>query len=58
MSEDPTEEFIDTIKPPEFKDVEGSDALQLQLKTSLVCDYARYECATTRLDFKPTLMYA
>lgn len=27
MSEDPTEEFIDTIKPPEFKDVEGSDAL-------------------------------
>lgn len=58
MSEDPTEEFIDTIKAPDHKDVEGVEALQLQLKTSLVCDFARYECATTRLDFKPTLMYA
>jgi hypothetical protein len=29
MSEEPTEEFIDTIKAPEHKDAEGSDPLQL-----------------------------
>jgi len=23
-----------------------------------VCDYARFECATSRMEFKPTLMYA
>ena len=27
MNEEPTEEFIDTIKAPDHKDVEGADAL-------------------------------
>jgi hypothetical protein len=58
MNEDPSEEFIDTINAPDHKDVEGSEKLGLNLKTSLVCDYAKYECTTQRLDFKPTLMYA
>lgn len=58
MSEEPNTELIDTIKPPDFLDAEGVEPLQLALKTSLVCDYAKYECVTTRLDFKPTLMYA
>jgi hypothetical protein len=45
------------LPEPEHDKVEGSER-SLALKTSLVCDYARYECATTKMDFKPTLMYA
>jgi hydrocephalus-inducing protein len=57
MSEEETAELVDTIKEPEHEKEEGSER-SLALKTSLVCDYAKYECATTRMDFKPTLMYA
>lgn len=56
-SEEATAELVDTIPEPEHEKIEGSER-SLALKTSLVCDYARYECATTRMDFKPTLMYA
>jgi hydrocephalus-inducing protein len=56
-SEEATAELIDTIPEPEHEKAEGSER-SVALKTSLVCDYARYECTTTRLEFKPTLMYA
>lgn len=56
-SEEATAELIDTLPEPEHEKVEGSER-SLALKTSLVCDYARYECTTTKMDFKPTLMYA
>jgi hydrocephalus-inducing protein len=56
-SEEPTAELIDTVPEPEHEKLEGSDRI-VALKTTLVCDYARYECVTTRMDFKPTLMYA
>jgi len=56
-SEEATAELIDTIPEPEHDKTEGSER-SVALKTSLVCDYARFDCATTRLDFKPTLMYA
>lgn len=56
-SEEPTAELVETVPEPEHDRVDGSERT-VALKTSLVCDYARYECATTRLDFKPTLMYA
>jgi len=56
-SEEATAELVDTVPEPEHEKVEGSERA-LALKTTLVCDYARYECATTRMDFKPTLMYA
>ena len=56
-SEEATAELVDTVPEPEHEKVEGSDRV-LNLKTTLVCDYARYECATTRMEFKPTLMYA
>jgi hydrocephalus-inducing protein len=56
-SEDPTAELIDTIAEPEHEKVEGSERQQT-LRTTLVCDYAKYECQTTQISFKPTLMYA
>ena len=56
-SEEATAELVDTVPEPEHEKVEGSDRV-LNLKTTLVCDYARYECTTTRMEFKPTLMYA
>jgi hypothetical protein len=56
-SEDATAELVETVPEPENVREEGSER-SLALKTSLVCDYARYECATTKMDFKPTLMYA
>lgn len=56
-SEECTAELIDTIPEPEHEKVEGSER-NVSLKTTLVCDYARYECTTETLDFKPTLMYA
>jgi hypothetical protein len=56
-SEECTAELIDTIPEPEHEKVEGSER-NVALKTTLVCDYARYECTTEQLEFKPTLMYA
>ena len=56
-SEEPTAELVETIPEPENEKEEGSERM-VPLKTSLVCDYAKYECATNKLDFKPTLMYA
>lgn len=56
-SEEATAELVDTVPEPNHEKAEGSER-QLALKTTLVCDYAKYECATTRMDFKPTLMYA
>jgi len=48
---------VDTVPEPEHEKIEGSER-PLNLKTTLVCDYARYECVITRMEFKPTLMYA
>jgi len=56
-SEECTAELIDTIPEPENEKIEGSER-NVALKTTLVCDYARYECTTEALEFKPTLMYA
>lgn len=56
-SEEATAELVDTVPEPEHEKVEGTER-SLALKTSLVCDYAKYECSTTKMDFKPTLMYA
>jgi hypothetical protein len=56
-SEEATAELIDTIPEPDHEKVEGSER-NVPLKTTLVCDYAKYECTTETLDFKPTLMYA
>lgn len=56
-SEEATAELVDTVPEPEHEKAEGSER-SLALKTTLVCDYARYECATAEMDFKPTLMYA
>lgn len=56
-SEEATAELIDTLPEPEHEKVEGSER-GVALKTSLVCDFARYECTTQTMDFKPTLMYA
>jgi hydrocephalus-inducing protein len=56
-SEECTAELIDTIPEPENEKVEGSER-NVALKTTLVCDYARFECTTDTLEFKPTLMYA
>lgn len=58
MSEPESAELVETIPAPETRDAEGAEPLQLVLKTSLTCDYAKYECTTTSMDFKPTLMYA
>jgi hypothetical protein len=43
MSEDPTIELIETVSEIEFVKVEGSDK-NVPLKTTLVCDYAKYDC--------------
>lgn len=57
MSEEPTMELIETIKEPEYQVVEGSEK-NVPLKTTIVCDYAKYECEVNKIDFLPTLMYA
>lgn len=57
MGEDPTVELIETIPEIEYTKVDGTDK-NVPLKTTLVCDYAKYECQTRSIDFKPTLMYA
>mmetsp|Transcript_22445 Transcript_22445/g.16940 ORF Transcript_22445/g.16940 Transcript_22445/m.16940 type:complete len:392 (+) Transcript_22445:3377-4552(+) len=57
MSEEPTVELIETIPEIEYDKVEGSDK-NIPLKTSLVCDHAKYECSIKDIQFKPTLMYA
>ena len=57
MSEEPTVEMIETIPEIEFDKVEGSDK-HLPLKTTLVCDFARFDCQTKNIEFRPTLMYA
>jgi hypothetical protein len=56
-SEEPTAELVDTIPEPSHDKVDNTDRV-VGLKVSAVCDYGRYECAITRMDFKPTLMYA
>lgn len=56
-SEEPTEELIETVPEPEHAKVEGSEK-PVSLKTSLVCDFAKYECSVQNIEFKPTLMYA
>jgi hypothetical protein len=43
MSEEQTQELIETIKEPEHEVVEGSEK-HVPLKTTIVCDYAKYEC--------------
>ena len=43
MNEEQSVELIETIPEIEYDKVEGSDK-NIPLKTSLVCDYARYEC--------------
>lgn len=56
-SEEATAELVDTIPEPSHDKVDGTDQV-FGLKVSAVCDYGRYDCAITRMDFKPTLMYA
>ena len=43
MSEEQTVELIETISEIEYSKVEGTDK-NVPLKTSLVCDYAKYDC--------------
>lgn len=57
MSEEANVELIETIAEIEYDKVEGSDKI-VPLKTTLVCDYAKYECSIKNIMFKPTLMYA
>ena len=57
MSEEPNVELIETIPEIENEKVEGSEK-NVPLKTTLVCDHAKYECQVQNIDFKPTLMYA
>lgn len=57
MSEEPTVELVETIPEVEHSKVDGSEK-NVPLKTTLVCDYAKYECQTRNIEFKPTLMYA
>mmetsp|Transcript_8825 Transcript_8825/g.8167 ORF Transcript_8825/g.8167 Transcript_8825/m.8167 type:complete len:1196 (+) Transcript_8825:4508-8095(+) len=57
MSEEANIELIETIPEIEHERVEGSDK-NIPLKTTLVCDHAKYECSATEVQFKPTLMYA
>jgi len=57
MSEEPSVELIETIPEPEFEKVEGSEK-SVPLKTSLVADYAKYQCEVREIEFRPTLMYA
>ena len=57
MSEEPSIELVDTIPEPDYTKVDGSDK-NVPLKTTLVCDLAKYECQTKTIEFKPTLMYA
>ena len=56
-SEEPTEELIEVIPEPEHTENEESKKAVV-LKTSCVIDQARYECSVSKVDFKPTLMYA
>ena len=56
-TEEPTVELIEVIPEPAHSKVEGSER-QVTLKTSCVIDHAAYECSVTKVDFKPTLMYA
>lgn len=55
-SEDPTVELIETIPEIEYDKVEGTEK-NVPLKTTLVCDYAKYDCQVKHIEFKPTLMY-
>jgi hydrocephalus-inducing protein len=57
MSEEPTVELIETVSEVDFDKVDGTEK-NVPLKTTLVCDYAKYECQAKGIDFKPTLMYA
>ena len=57
MSEEPNVELIETISEPEHEKVEGQDRT-VPLKTTLVADLAKYECAIKEIDFKSTMMYA
>lgn len=43
MSEESTVELIETITEVEYDKIEGSEK-NVSLKTSLVCDFAKYEC--------------
>ena len=56
-SEEPTEELIEVIPEPEHTESEESKKAVV-LKTSCVIDYAAYECTVSKVEFKPTLMYA
>jgi hydrocephalus-inducing protein len=57
MGEEPTVELIETVSEVDFDKVDGTEK-NVPLKTTLVCDYAKYECQAKGIDFKPTLMYA
>ena len=56
-NEEPTEELIEVIPEPEHSENEEAKK-SVVLMTSCVIDYASYNCAVSRVDFKPTLMYA
>lgn len=44
MSEEATIELIETIHEVEYDKIEGTDK-HIPLKTTLVCDQAKYECS-------------
>ena len=56
-NEEPTEELIEVIPEPEHTENEESKK-PVVLKTRCVIDQAEYVCAVTKVEFKPTLMYA
>lgn len=42
MSEEPTEELIETISEVEYEKIENTEK-NVILRVTLVCDYAKYE---------------
>jgi hydrocephalus-inducing protein len=56
-SEDANVELIEVIPEPETTTIENSEKT-VMLKASCVIDHASYECNVSKVDFKPTLMYA
>lgn len=55
-SEEATEEFAEALPEPAFEPIEGSDK-QCNLSAQVSADYSRYECETSKIIFRPTLMF-
>lgn len=57
MSEEPNIEFHEQIPEPGHSTDEASKKV-IELKGSVVVDYASYQCNVKEIVFKPTLMYS